>query len=160
MILGIVTSKQLAEDVHHDHLNFLLSHHIEDPDRMQATLINSKGFGGNNATRRCCLLGHEANARSDTVKLPYARMLRAMSRLPSKPSPTTKHVRGENHVIYQFGEGVIEGPALGINSETIHIPGLDQPINLSVPNPYEDMSCISESHESEHRASVPPSVID
>ena len=50
VIPGIVTSKQLAEDVHHDHLNFLLSHHVDDPDRMQATLINSKGFGGNNAT--------------------------------------------------------------------------------------------------------------
>ena len=49
-------------------------------------------------------------------------------------------IRGENHEIYQFGEGVNEGPALGINRETIHVPGLDQPISLSVPHPYEDMS--------------------
>ena len=142
VIPGIVTSKQLAEDVHHDHLNFLLSHHVDDPDRMQATLINSKGFGGNNAT--AALLSPSVTTQMLEKRHGKAALRSHAARHEQVAEQTIAYdeasIRGENHVIYQFGEGVIEGPALGINSETIHIPGLDQPITLSVPNPYEDMS--------------------
>ena len=50
IIPGINTTPSLAEDVHSSHLNFLLEHTEIDPTTMAATLINSKGFGGNNAT--------------------------------------------------------------------------------------------------------------
>ncbi len=45
---GIRTVDHIADDVHRDHLNFCLDH--QPHDDLQATLINSKGFGGNNAT--------------------------------------------------------------------------------------------------------------
>jgi len=45
---GIRTVDHIADDVHRDHLNFCLEH--QPHDALQASLINSKGFGGNNAT--------------------------------------------------------------------------------------------------------------
>ena len=45
---GIQTVDHIADDVHQAHLRFCLQHQARDD--MQATLINSKGFGGNNAT--------------------------------------------------------------------------------------------------------------
>ena len=47
---GITTIDHIAEDVHHSHLHLPMQHLELDPCEQQAALINSKGFGGNNAT--------------------------------------------------------------------------------------------------------------
>ena len=47
---GITTAKEIAEDVHTEHLDIPLQHKQIHPDSIQLTFINSKGFGGNNAT--------------------------------------------------------------------------------------------------------------
>ena len=49
-------------------------------------------------------------------------------------------LRGENAVIYQFGEGVVEGGDLTLSSSHISIPGQALDIDLNVENPYPDMS--------------------
>ena len=50
IIPGIRTVDQIAEDVHDSQVEFLLDHREIDPTTIDATFINSKGFGGNNAT--------------------------------------------------------------------------------------------------------------
>ena len=47
---GIVTTTELADDVATAGLNFGLTHRELDPADQRYALINSKGFGGNNAT--------------------------------------------------------------------------------------------------------------
>ena len=47
---GIKTTERIAEDVHQANLDFLLDHSVMAPSDMKAAFINSKGFGGNNAT--------------------------------------------------------------------------------------------------------------
>ena len=49
-IPGITSIDSVAEDVHKSHLHFPLEHQQVDPTQIDATLLNSKGFGGNNAT--------------------------------------------------------------------------------------------------------------
>lgn len=55
IVPGIPTIGALADDVHRDHLAFGLEHRDIDPAALHYTLVNSKGFGGNNAT--AALLG-------------------------------------------------------------------------------------------------------
>ena len=50
IIPGIVTSDAIADDVHQSHLDFMLQHREVGTEDMDAVFINSKGFGGNNAT--------------------------------------------------------------------------------------------------------------
>src|SRR5690606_9297872 len=50
IIPGITTTHELASDVTTDNLDFLLQHREIDPAQYEAALLNSKGFGGNNAT--------------------------------------------------------------------------------------------------------------
>lgn len=49
-IPGIATIDELAPDVHRDHLALGRRHREIDPAQLHYTLVNSKGFGGNNAT--------------------------------------------------------------------------------------------------------------
>ncbi|TXS92728.1 beta-ketoacyl synthase [Parahaliea maris] len=50
LVPGITTVEEFAEDVHRDHLSLSTSHQAVDPQALHYTLVNSKGFGGNNAT--------------------------------------------------------------------------------------------------------------
>ena len=47
---GITTAEEIAADVHTDRLDIPLQHKKVNPDDIQLAFINSKGFGGNNAT--------------------------------------------------------------------------------------------------------------
>ena len=49
-IPGITTIDHIADDVHREHLRFSMKHVEIDPTQMDGAFINSKGFGGNNAT--------------------------------------------------------------------------------------------------------------
>ncbi|WP_116364459.1 beta-ketoacyl synthase [Parahaliea mediterranea] len=50
LVPGISTVEAFAEDVHRDHLALSSAHREIDPNALHYTLVNSKGFGGNNAT--------------------------------------------------------------------------------------------------------------
>ena len=47
---GITTIDHIADDVHHDHLQLPMQHVEIDPATKPGAFVNSKGFGGNNAT--------------------------------------------------------------------------------------------------------------
>ena len=47
---GITTISHIADDVHHSNLNLPLQHLQLDAAAQDGAFINSKGFGGNNAT--------------------------------------------------------------------------------------------------------------
>ena len=42
--------------------------------------------------------------------------------------------------IYEFGEGVLDGPDLGITDQAMTIPGFNNSIELNLENPYKDMA--------------------
>ena len=141
-IPGITTIDAIAEDVHTENLQFTLAHREVDPGLLDAAFINSKGFGGNNATglilaphvtRAMLERKHGAQAmkrhaqRHEDVAIAFAGYDQRMT-------------RGEESPIYQFGKGVLEGTDLGISDTRIDVPGYGQPIELDVADPYPDMS--------------------
>ena len=50
IIPGITTTQSVAEDVFDENLKFLLDHREISEGEIDSVFINSKGFGGNNAT--------------------------------------------------------------------------------------------------------------
>ena len=142
IIPGIKTIDNIAEDVHQSHLDFLMEHREIDPTKMDAVFINSKGFGGNNAT--AAVLSPHVTRNMLEKKHGKTAMASHSQRNEAVQASATEYdvatTAGENRLIYNFGEGVIEGDALGLSENEITIPGHSNSINLRVENPYEDMS--------------------
>lgn len=142
IVPGIVTSEQIADDVNQSHLDFMLEHREVEPGAFDSVFINSKGFGGNNATA-AILAPHVvtemlAKKHGKQAMTGHAKNNEAV--VETTLAYDDAMLRGENSTIYKFGEGVIEGEALKITSDSISIPGQPNDISLQVPNPYEDMT--------------------
>lgn len=141
IIPGIQTTAAIAEDVHRSNLDFLLKHRAVDPNHLQAAFINSKGFGGNNAT--AAILSPEVTNSMLAKRHGKAAMIKFQDRqtetIASSYAYDEACLKNETAPIYQFGQGVVEGSALNLTDATITIPGHAKPISLQVDNPYEDM---------------------
>ena len=140
IIPGILTSESIASDVHQQNLDFLLQHREIDIEEMDSAFINSKGFGGNNATA-AILAPHIVQKM--LVKKHGKTTMRAYRAANEQVQERVRAyddsmLRGENSTIYNFGAGVIQGEELGISSNQISIPGQKNKISLQVKNPYED----------------------
>ncbi|MDH3641205.1 MAG: beta-ketoacyl synthase, partial [Gammaproteobacteria bacterium] len=138
---GITTIDHIADDVHDSNLNLPMEHLELGAANIDGAFVNSKGFGGNNATgffispaRTAKMLekrwGKKAmaayRARSEAVEQTARNYDEAMD-------------RGEVKPIYQFGEGVVHGEDLSISRERIEIPGFGLPVDLDLENPFSDM---------------------
>ena len=141
IIPGIKTIDQVAQDVYTDKLDFLLEHRIINPEAMDAAFINSKGFGGNNAT--AAILSPRITKGMLEKKHGKTNMIKHNKLNESVKQASLDYddsmLAGENSVIYKFGDGVIEGDQLEFVAETIKIPGQKHSISLNMPNPYSDM---------------------
>ncbi len=138
---GITTIDHIAEDVYDSNLTLPMNHVEIDPAAMPGALINSKGFGGNNATGlflspqhteqmltkrwgKRAMAAHKK--RNEAVQ--EARVQYDQSMLQETLSP-----------IYRFGEGVLFGEDLTLSESAISIPGFTMPVSLDLENPYSDM---------------------
>jgi len=142
IIPGITTVDKIADDVHSSNLDYLLKHREIDPSSMDASFINSKGFGGNNATA-IVLAPHVT--KSMLKKRHGKDKMKNHEHLNEAVQQRTKDydddmIKGDTSLIYKFGEGVIDGEELALSADKICIPGHVQDISLEIPNPYEDMT--------------------
>ncbi len=142
LLPGITTIDHIADDVHHEHLHLPLDHQPLEADQLDAAFINSKGFGGNNATG--LFLSPELTERMLARRWGKDRMLewRRRNETVSEQAQAYDDVadNGETKAIYQFGEGVVEGEDLAISTDEIRIPGFGQPVRLDLENPWSDMT--------------------
>lgn len=141
-IPGIATIDHIADDVHASHLTIGSGHIERAPESLDVAFINSKGFGGNNATGlalspNLTLKMLEKRHGRDEL-LAHARRNESVREKAHDYDQQASH--GEATPIYQFGEGVLEGEDLDFNDATIQIPGFEQPIELNMPNPFADMT--------------------
>ena len=138
-IPGIATIDHIADDVHSDNLRIDPTHLEVGPSQMDVALVNSKGFGGNNAT---------GVILSPTVTREFIEKRHGQKRLQAwehKRQSTVEKASAYDEAaqtsipepIYHFGKDVLEGDSLGIDSTTITIPGYERPVELKVSNPYE-----------------------
>lgn len=137
---GIKTVERLADDLDDDHLAIALKD-VMLGERATIGFLNSKGFGGNNATGT--VIGpalvesmmekrHGAAAmaawrqRREATEERAAAYDRACLAAPMEP-------------IYRFGDALIDESAIEIDRKELRLPGFAQSIRLDAPNRYEDM---------------------
>ena len=137
-IPGIATIDGPADDVHHSNLRIASEHLEVDPASLAMAFINSKGFGGNNATG---LILSPRVAR-DLLKARHGEQaMRRHARLNESVHGNALDydaaaTRGDAETIYQYGQGVLDGDDLRLSADEIGVPGYDQAISLAIKNPF------------------------
>ncbi|MDH5561637.1 MAG: beta-ketoacyl synthase, partial [Deltaproteobacteria bacterium] len=132
VIPGIFTLDEIADDVVSDRL-LLSQNHLEySKEHFEASLVNTKGFGGNNATgvilspeKTKELIRHKAGEKSFST---YQKKNEKIKKTAEEKEQ--EKMRGEYNLIYRFGEKVIEGEDLRFEENRIHVKGFKNPVDL------------------------------
>ncbi|NRA20531.1 MAG: beta-ketoacyl synthase [Oceanospirillaceae bacterium] len=139
-IPGIATSESFADDVYQSNL-LLSKEHIEvGTTGMDSVILNSKGFGGNNASAP--VIGPHI-VKQMLARKHGAAALEKWQALNIKVCEKAQDYdyracRGEVKPSYKFNHNVLEGDDLTISDQQINIPGYKQPIEISQPHPFDD----------------------
>ena len=141
IIPGITTTRAIAEDVYVSNLNLPLAHMEVGSTHISSALINSKGFGGNNAT--AALLSPEATKKLLTKR--YGE--KAMSDWQHKAERTFEianaynqaAIKGDTTPTYRYDYRVLNGEDLDITHAGIRVPEHSLPVSFDVTNPYDDL---------------------
>ena len=135
---GIKTTKKIARDVFNEKLNIVLEDQKADID---VAFLNSKGFGGNNAT--ATVLSPKV-VESMLVKRygesefsAYTQKREAVRAQANRYDELA--VQGDLQVIYNFGQGIIDDSEIEITQDAISLAGFDHAVDLNIENPYKDM---------------------
>ena len=113
----------IADDVHRDHLNFCLTH--QPRDDLQATLINSKGFGGNNAT--AVALSHTVTESMLTQRHGQQALAGWQQRREAvREAKANFREHCLTHApapIYRFNEGVMADEHVSLSQDAVQLQG-------------------------------------
>lgn len=137
IVPGIFTLDEVAHDVHRQHLHFS-QQHVETGGDMAACFINSKGFGGNNAS--ALLLGPEQTRQLLQQRHGQAALTRweaasETCRARATANDARAH-EGDYRVLYRFGEGVMDGHDVQIRADALRLPGHDGIVSLDFSASY------------------------
>ena len=143
IIPGIQSIDQVAEDVHDSNLQIGPQHIHVDPEKgIDVALINSKGFGGNNATG--VVISPNQTQRMLQTRYGNREYAEYRKRNESVRDQITKldedTIRDGVETVYKYGEGVVEGEDLVLKTDEIAIPGWKNTVKLDSTNPYSDMT--------------------
>ncbi len=141
LIPGIKTIDKVADDVYAERLKISLTDIDRKDSPIDVAFLNSKGFGGNNATANVlspqvvsCMLtkryGQEAFAA-------YKERSQAATIRAAEYDLMSLH--GNFDTIYHFGKGLIDESLITISRSQVTLPGFLQPIDLKVINRFKDM---------------------
>lgn len=135
LLPGIFTLDRVADDVHAERLRF-----SREPLAFcgDASFINAKGFGGNNATGVVLSPGVTERLMAKRHGEPAMNEWR-QRRETTRQAAAAYHQRADQGHFsprYRFGDGVLEGPELSVLAEAIHIPGYAKPVSMAVNNPF------------------------
>lgn len=139
LIPGIKTIDQVADDVHQDRLNISVTD-IAKQD-LEVAFINTKGFGGNNATGVVLApaviermlrkrYGAQAVAEYQTRAQTVAEAANAYDQAA---------LRGDFNIVYNFGVNMINDAELQISDSALCIPGLEHEVSFAQESRYQDM---------------------
>ncbi len=142
LIPGIKTIDKVADDVFADRLQIS----ITDVDRKQSPIdvafLNSKGFGGNNATANV-LAPHVVEtmlARRYGENALSAYQERRKVAVADAQSYDQQALTGNFETIYHFGKNLIDESQITISQSQVTLPGFAHPIDLHLPNRFADMT--------------------
>lgn len=139
---GIPTLDGVADDVYQDRLLLGPDHQVRDPKDLEVAILNSKGFGGNNASavilspRKTEAMLEKRHGKDAFTA--YAR--RRETALAQSKAYLERADRGDYAPIYRFGEDVISDADVLMTDKAISLKGAGNPISLPTDNPYADMT--------------------
>jgi acetoacetyl-[acyl-carrier protein] synthase len=141
IIPGIKTIDEVADDVHQQHLSFATADRTRAPEQLGLCVINSKGFGGNNASA-LLLAPHvvEKMLRKRHGETAYAAYLqRREATRAAAQAYDAQALLGDLGIIYNFGNDLIDDQQIEISREQIKVPGFAQPLVFKKDERYGDM---------------------
>jgi len=147
---GIHTLDRVAEDVHHSNLRFEKEHTKVGQDGMDMAFLNSKGFGGNNATA-LVLAPHVvkkmlAKKHGDETMQQYEK--RHILVAEKAKQYETAATQGTVKPIYHFDHNVLVGDDLEITDESISIPGQPNKVSFTDTGLFDDI-CLPDTEGNE-----------
>lgn len=139
-IPGIKTIDHIAADVHRSNLNILMDHYFagEKGKDMQAAIINSKGFGGNNATGLILSPEKTLDMLQNKYGLGTIETYRKknLAVLASGHAADLNACHGKEEIIYKFGEAVMDESSVTLTDSTVSLSEFAHEIKLPVKNDY------------------------
>ena len=141
-IPGIKTIDHIADDVHQSNLDILMKDDFvgEMGSDMDASLINSKGFGGNNAT--AVLLSPEKTM--DMLQKKHGKQsivsYRTQNELVRQKSDEVDQniCNGDESVIYNFGTELIDGEEIKLSTDEVKLPQFANAIKMPKAEEFSD----------------------
>ena len=139
LIPGITTIDDLADDVRQDNLAFSTRHREIDPEQQAYAVINSKGFGGNNAS--ATLLSPAVT--NQMLQSRYsAKEWQAWERaneavLAQQQCYDDDMIAGTRAPVYNFDHGVLADSDVALDEHEMRVG--EHRISLALSSPYEDM---------------------
>jgi acetoacetyl-[acyl-carrier protein] synthase len=141
-IPGISSIDEIADDVFDSNLHFCIDHTFagENGRQMRAAIINSKGFGGNNATG-LILSPHTSmemlENKYGSEKIANYKSLNEQVRAKATAYDNAM-INGEIEVIYEFGSEVMTGDDLVITDSGIRLSKFENELEFSQENPFSE----------------------
>ncbi|KAF1056406.1 MAG: Beta-ketoacyl-[acyl-carrier-protein] synthase FabY [Pseudomonas delhiensis] len=139
LLPGIKTVERFADDVFKERLS--LSNRDVARDDLQVCFINSKGFGGNNATG--VLLSPSVTEKMLRKRHGDAAFETYLARREETRAAASAYdaqaTLGQFDIIYNFGNDMIDEHAIEIGRDSMHIPGFRQPLVYKKDARFSDM---------------------
>lgn len=139
---GIQTIDAVADDVHQARLKLGAEHQKNAPQDLEVAILNSKGFGGNNAS--AVVLSPDRTAAMLRTRYGDKAMSEYLEKRTASEAASKTYLeradRGDYAPIYRFGEDMITESDITITETSVTIQGLANEISLPTNNAYEDMT--------------------
>lgn len=140
-IPGIKTIDKVADDVFDERLNISTTDIDKGAGNIDVAFLNSKGFGGNNATATL-LSPHVVDSmlakRYSSEDIAAYESRREQVREKAMAYDLSAN-QGNFDTIYHFGQDLIKEDDIQMTEQEIRIAGFANPIDLRMKNPFEDM---------------------
>jgi len=139
LLPGIKTVDRFADDIHDKHLR--LSTRDQRRDDLDVCFINSKGFGGNNATG--VLLSPRVTEKMLRRRHGEAAFADYCARREATREAARRYdgqaLQGRFDILYNFGQDMIDEHAIDLSREGIKVPGYEQTIRFKKDERFSDM---------------------
>jgi acetoacetyl-[acyl-carrier protein] synthase len=140
IVPGIKTIDKVADDVFADRLA-ISTVDVVRKEPIDVAFLNSKGFGGNNATASVFaphIVDSMLARRYGVDKFAQYQEARAQVRERAAAYDAAA-LKGDFATIYHFGEGLIDESLITVDQDHLSLPGFARAIDLNFTNRFADM---------------------
>ena len=141
LIPGIKTIEAIADDVHQQHLRIATTDVARDAQPLDLCFVNSKGFGGNNAS--AVLLAPHIAERMLRKRYGAERFATYVAQREQTRAAAQAYdqqaLLGQLQIIYNFGQDQIDDQGIHMDAEQISVPGFNQPLVFKADQRFADM---------------------